>query len=263
MVKNESVSSSSEERSKSALTRERILNSAAYVLSRKGFAGTRLSDVAAHAELQAPGIYYYFKSREELIEEVMFVGISHIRAHVRGVLEDLGPDTRPIDRIAAAVEAHLRYELSISDYTTAAIRNGGQMPEHLRERHEAERTKYGNEWQALYQAAKDAGELRDDLDLRATRMLVMGALNWASEWWHPQRGGSLTALVHTAQSIVLNGIASPAGLAGSAADEPLASRTSDTKAPTKRRATKSDNKKANGTVIRAESAASRSTAANG
>ncbi|EHI43597.1 TetR family transcriptional regulator [Rhodococcus opacus PD630] len=224
------------------------------MLSRKGFAGTRLADVAAHAELQAPAIYYYFKSREELIEEVMFVGISHIRAHVSGALEALGPDVRPIDRIAAAVEAHLRYELSISDYTTAAIRNGGQMPEHLRERHEAERTKYGNEWQSLYQAAKEAGELRNDLDLRATRMLVMGALNWASEWWHPKRGGSLTALVRTAQSIVLHGIASPAGLAGTIADE-------DSPLTAEKSAAKSDTRKARAAKAGAKTVTSKNTAA--
>lgn len=233
MIKNDSAEFATDERSKSELTRERILDSAAYVLSQKGFAGTRLADVADHAELQAPAIYYYFKSREELIEEVMFTGISLIRTHVSEALDALDPELRPIDRIAAAVEAHLRYELTISDYTTAAIRNGGQMPEHLRERHETERTRYGNEWQALYQAAKEAGELREDLDLRATRMLVMGALNWAAEWWHPKRGGSLTALVRTAQSIVLHGIASPTGLAGTVVDESAAPHEPAKKMPAK------------------------------
>ena len=42
--------------SKSARTRSRILNAAAHVLSVKGYAGTRLSDVAEYAELQAPAI---------------------------------------------------------------------------------------------------------------------------------------------------------------------------------------------------------------
>ncbi|MFZ2174689.1 MAG: TetR/AcrR family transcriptional regulator [Rhodococcus sp. (in: high G+C Gram-positive bacteria)] len=260
MLKNDPAESAPDERSKSALTRQRILDSAAYVLSLKGFAGTRLADVAAHAELQAPAIYYYFKSREELIEEVMFVGIASIRAHVTEVLEALDPDTRPIDKIAAAVEAHLRYELSISDYTTAAIRNGGQMPEHLRERHETERTKYGNEWQALYQAAKEAGELREGLDIRAARMLVIGALNWASEWWNPQRGGSLAALVDTAQSIVLHGIASPAGLAGSIADTAtISDAPAEKKPPKKKPAARATAKKPTGTAT----TRSKKTAARG
>ena len=40
--------------SKSAQTRRRILDAAAHVLSTKGYAGLRLNDVAAQAELQAP-----------------------------------------------------------------------------------------------------------------------------------------------------------------------------------------------------------------
>ena len=69
--------------SKSARTRSRILNAAAHVLSVKGYAGTRLSDVAEYAELQAPAIYYYFPSREDLIEEVMYAGIADMRRHLR------------------------------------------------------------------------------------------------------------------------------------------------------------------------------------
>ena len=42
--------------SKSALTRRRILDAAAHVLSVKGYGGLRLTDVAAEAEIQAPAI---------------------------------------------------------------------------------------------------------------------------------------------------------------------------------------------------------------
>ena len=40
--------------SKSARTRQRILDAAAHVLSRKGYTGTRLADVARAAEVAAP-----------------------------------------------------------------------------------------------------------------------------------------------------------------------------------------------------------------
>jgi len=39
----------------------------------------------------------------------------------------------------------------------------------------------------------------------AARMLVLGALNWAAEWWNPRRG-SLDAVVRTAQSLVRHGL---------------------------------------------------------
>jgi TetR/AcrR family transcriptional regulator, cholesterol catabolism regulator len=197
--------------SKSASTRERILDAAAHVLSRKGYAGTRLTDVADQAVLQAPAIYYYFPSRDDLIEEVMWTGISHMHDHVSEVLAALPPGTDPLSRIDAAVAAHLRYELEISDYTTAAIRNAGQIPEHMRIRYSAEASKYGDVWRKLLQDADNAGLIRPGLDLMSARMMVLGALNWAAEWWNPRRG-SLDAVVRTAQVMTRNGLA---------ADQPL------------------------------------------
>jgi AcrR family transcriptional regulator len=209
---------------KSVRTRERILDSAAVVLSRNGYAGTRLTDVAAQAELQSPAIYYYFKSREELIEEVMWAGIAHMRAHVREVLDALPPGTAAMDKIMAAADAHLRYSLSISSYTTAAVRNSGQLPQHLRARHESERNKYGSMWRSLFRDAQQSGELRPELDLAATRMLVLGSLNWAAEWWNP-RAGSLDVVVDTAQTIIRNGIGNPAPPTDGAAAKTPASAT--------------------------------------
>src|SRR6266545_2282132 len=99
--------------SKSAQTRERILDAAAHVLSLKGYAGMRLADVAEYADLQAPAIYYYFPSREDLIEEVMWAGIADMRAQLASVLKEVPADVTPLDRILIAVETHLRHELEI------------------------------------------------------------------------------------------------------------------------------------------------------
>lgn len=194
--------------SKSARTRARILDAAAHVLSLKGFAGTRLSDVADQAELQAPAIYYYFRSREELIEEVMYSGVAELRKHVQGALSELSAETAPLDRIMAAVECHLRHELEISDYATASIRNSGQIPRHLRTRQRKEETSYGRLWRRLFDNAQAEGQIRADLDVRYAQLLVLGALNWAAEWYSPRRD-SVDGIVVSAQSIIRHGLCPP------------------------------------------------------
>ncbi|HLU73500.1 MAG TPA: TetR/AcrR family transcriptional regulator [Nonomuraea sp.] len=193
--------------SKSSRTRERILDAAAHVLSRKGYAGTRLGDIADQAQLQAPAIYYYFGSREELIEEVMWTGAQRVREHVTKVLDELPDDTSPMDRICAAVEAHLHLELELSDFATALIRNSGQMPEHLRTRQLAEEAAYGKLWRTLIRDLDEEGQLRPDLDPRTAQLLVIGALNWAAEWWNPKRD-TYETVVRTAQSLVRHGLTS-------------------------------------------------------
>jgi TetR/AcrR family transcriptional regulator, cholesterol catabolism regulator len=194
--------------SKSARTRSRILDAAAHVLSVKGYAGTRLSDVADYAELQAPAIYYYFPSRDDLIEEVMYAGIADMRRHLLGVLDALPPEASPMDKILAAVEAHLRHELELSDYASASIRNAGHIPERLRTRQLKEEAAYGRIWRRLFDEARAEGQLRSDLDARHAQLLVVGALNWSVEWFDPRRS-SVDTIVSNAQLLVRNGL-SPA-----------------------------------------------------
>lgn len=195
---------------KSARTRERILNAAATVLARNGYAGTRLSDIAELAEVQAPALYYYFSSREELIEEVMTLGQRRTFEHVQAALDALPSDTGPLDRICEAVGAHLEVGLRLSDFASATIRNGGQLPPGMRERQLAEQHSYGDLWRELFDNARMAGEINPALDPRAARMLVLGAMNWSPEWWDPRRG-SLRSLITTAQTLVRQGLSAPPG----------------------------------------------------
>ena len=192
--------------SKSVLTRARILDAAAHVLSAKGYAGLRLTDVAGEAEIQAPAIYYYYASKDELVEEVMWAGIADMREHVVAALSELSDDTPPLERLLAAAEAHLRHALEISDYTTASIRNAGQVPLSIRKRQILEEERYGEVWRRLINDLAREGRLRPDLDLYIAQMLVLGALNWAVEWWNPRRG-SLEAVVANAQSFIRHGVA--------------------------------------------------------
>jgi AcrR family transcriptional regulator len=191
--------------SESMSTRTRILDAAAHVLSENGYAGLRLSDVAAATALQAPAIYHYYASRDELVEEVMFSGISGMREHVATILDELPDDTPPLMRLLASVEAHLCHVLQTSDYATAWIRNAGQVPMAIRKRQIVEEERYGEIWRRLINDLAREGQLRPELDLYIAQMLVLGALNWAVEWWKPSLG-SVEAVVENAKSLIRQGL---------------------------------------------------------
>lgn len=172
---------------KAEATRQRILDAAARVFVNKGYVATRLTDIAKAADMRAGSLYYHFESKEQIFEEVVDLGMRLVVESARDAVDALGPKASHRERVAAALEAHLRALLQQSDYTSANIRNFGQIPEELQQRHMARREDYGDYWRDLLQAARKAGEVRADADLSLVRMLVLGALNWSVEWYDPDK----------------------------------------------------------------------------
>ena len=197
---------------KAERTRERLLHAAAVTLSRLGYAGMRLVDVGEEAGVQAPAIYYYWPSREQLIEEVVTVGTIRLREYVAAALAAAPAGASALDRLDIAIDAHLRQLMSESAFAHAVIRNIGQLPAAIRSRQIVEEREYAAIWRDLFAEAVASGELRSGLDPDLAQPLIIGILNWAAEWWSPKRS-SIDTVVATAQSIVRHGIASapPAG----------------------------------------------------
>lgn len=186
---------------KSERTRQQILEAAAKVLSERGYAATRLSDIARAADVQAPAIYYYWPSRTELITEVVRRGNILMVEHVASALARMDDGASPMERIVLAAGEHLRGVLEISYFATASTRAMGQLPPEIRGPQLEVQEQYAELWRALIADAQRSGELRADLDPSIARMLVLGALNWVPEWWDPDKG-TLDDLIVTTESLV-------------------------------------------------------------
>jgi AcrR family transcriptional regulator len=155
--------------------------------------------------MQAPTIYYYFESRESLIEEVIYTGTVKLREFVKAALDAAPADATPLEHLDLAIEAHLRLLMSESGFAHAHIRNLGQLPDSMRARQLPEERKYAALWRAIFKAAQADGSVRPELNLEFAQNLIIGQLNGATEWWTPKRG-SLEALIATAQGIARSGI---------------------------------------------------------
>lgn len=194
---------------KSERTRQRILDAAAIAFRERGFAATRLSDIAERAELQPPSLYYHFASKEELIEEVLALGVQQTWEHVKRRVAEVEPGDH-LGRLRAAIEAHVEMVLATGNYSAANLRLYGQMPPEIRQRLQRLQRRVGRYWAELLKDAADAGAIRSDLDLSATRMLILGALNWTAEWYRP---GELSPreLAAQATALLLDGITARVG----------------------------------------------------
>jgi len=192
---------------KSERTRQRILDAAARVFREQGYANARLADIAELADMQTGSLYYHFDGREDLVAEILRLGIETSWQHVRDAVDAVPASGTPLDRLEAAVRAHTLAVLEISDYGSAQARIVGQVPPDVLKGHEADQRHYGAYWNDLIKAAADAGQLRPGTDLFVARMLLFGALNWTAEWYEPGRGKSAAVVADQAVAMVLHGLA--------------------------------------------------------
>jgi AcrR family transcriptional regulator len=189
-------------------TRARILDAAAQVFHENGYAGTRLADIAAAADLRAASLYYHFESREDLVIELMRLAWERTYEFVCRSVEQLPPGSSQLDRLAMAMSAHLVSALEKGTHTAAVIQIMGQVPDGVRRQSLVDQRKYIGYWRAILQGAASTGEIRTDLDLSAMLMMILGALNWTADWYSPKDKLRPEDIATELAAVVIDGLTS-------------------------------------------------------
>lgn len=172
----------------SELTRKYILKAAAKLFRDQGYVATTLRQIADASGIQAGSIYYHFRSKDEILAEILDVGIDEVQKAVEERLSRLAANANARQKIAAAIEGHLMGLLQHGDFTSASIRVYGQLPAELKRSNQTRRAKYSQFWDGLLAEAEQRGELRKGVDLHIARLVILGAVNWTVEWYDPKRG---------------------------------------------------------------------------
>lgn len=194
---------------KSALKRQAILDAAAETFAEKGYAATRLSDIAERIGTKAGSIYYHFESRDELVEEVLAATMIHIEHAVRESLAGLPENASYRLRMHTAIVTHVQ-QLFIHDaYMVAYYKLYDQLADDMRQRYAILPRRYGDLWKELLAGARAAGEIRDDLDLSVVRMLLMGAITWTLEWFKKGKRMSAEQVGAQLSAMFFDGMAKP------------------------------------------------------
>lgn len=168
--------------SKSELTRQRLLDAAAKIFSQKGYAHTRLSDIAAEAQARAGGIYYYFASRDVLVEELLATATKDTIRLVNERIESLPADATAADKIRAAIAGQMTAIMDKEGYAGAYFKIYSQVPESIRVSHRRVLREFFDLWRRLIRAGQESGELRSDVDPAILRLVIIGSIQWSAEW---------------------------------------------------------------------------------
>ncbi len=158
--------------------KEPLLDVAAQLFCRQGFAGTSIRDIARTVKMLPGSIYCHFDSKETLFLAVYEEGVRRIAQRVR-VAAGAGGD--PWSRLQLACTAHLETILDQSDYAQVVIRVHPHEVPNVAPQLIALR----DEYEALFKELITAIDDIDPQRKRSFRLLLLGAMNWTQHWYQP------------------------------------------------------------------------------
>jgi len=85
-------------------TRDRLINSARFLFWERGFAGTSMADLLAHAEVNSGSFCHFFESKEALLREVLSKYLQALRPVV--IEPAFSRTAEPVERIFAILEGY-------------------------------------------------------------------------------------------------------------------------------------------------------------
>jgi len=196
---------------KAARSRAQVLSAAARTIRDHGYKAATMRSIAHEAGSEAGSIYYHFPSKEKILDEVLDLGLRDLLNGVRDAVGDATAFDNHRNRIALAMETHLKYLFQASEFTSANIRIYGQLPKDVRTRHGAIRHEYARLWDDILSDAQKAGTIRSDIKVVPLRQIMLGALNWTVEWFDPAKSSKdghydLTELTGMLQMLLLDGL---------------------------------------------------------
>ncbi|HEY4166291.1 MAG TPA: TetR/AcrR family transcriptional regulator [Reyranella sp.] len=190
---------------KAARTRARLIEVAKRLYQEHGSDHVTVRRIAAAAKIEAGSIYYHFSSRDEIMRAVLESGVGGARDEVMRAIAEAGEHSPPLVRLRAALLAHLKYTLR--EHFSSRLKSIRRLPKRLRERHMQQERDYAAIFTGLLREADKQGLLRPDFDLSVVRMLMLGSLTWAAEWYDPKGPMTPDDLADELMKMVTTGIA--------------------------------------------------------
>ena len=169
--------------------RREILDAAAYLLGHRGYEAATTRAIATAVGIKGGSIYHHFPSKDAIVGEVVNEGVRVVYDAVEKALGELPANATPRCRLESAIKAHLLSSLEHSNYTSASIRAFAFLPDSVRQGCRIERRRYEELWTQLVGELYQAKLIDPAISPDSVRLLLLGALNWAGEWYRSDRMG--------------------------------------------------------------------------
>jgi AcrR family transcriptional regulator len=184
--------------------REReIIDAAAEIFHRQGYADTSVQDVADAVGILKGSLYYYIKSKEDLLFRVL----EEVHEDAHGIVEEVSAmEAPPLERLAAYFRAHVEYNTRNLTKVAVTYHDFGLLSGERRDKIVKERQFFERFVVGLIKEAQETGDVRPEVDARLAAYSALGMANWVYTWYRPSGKTSPEELAQLISEMIVGGL---------------------------------------------------------
>lgn len=185
------------------IKRNAVLQAAAHLFNERGFHATSLDDVAARLNVSKPTLYYYVKSKDEILFECVRIGLHMMQ---EGIAETRRSGGSAIEQLMACMRIY--GHIVTMDFGMCLIRIGEDpLPPESRKELRRAKSAIDLEFRRLITAGVAEGSLVP-CDSKITAFAIAGALSWIGRWYQPDGEYSAEAVVERVMDTLMGSLVS-------------------------------------------------------
>ena len=181
---------------------EEVLNSAANLFYAKGFHGTTIEDVARDVGMLKGSLYYYIKSKDDLLFQLL---LSVIEQGDSFIAQKIGPKAEPVAQLQIAIEAQIDYIIQNQVRIGLFLHEFDALPEKRQKTVLAVMTRYNNRFVELVRRGQEQGKFAEGEPWLIVNGLL-GMCNWIYRWYHAEHPTDSAAVKRVFVRMIMNGI---------------------------------------------------------
>jgi len=179
-----------------------VLKTSAAIFAEKGYHSTSIRDIARATEMSLSGLYYYFRSKDELLFLIQDYCFSTVIDDCHKLIEGVED---PVHRLRLLIENHLHYFVHNMNEMKVLSHEANSIGGDLFKKVNAKKRQYVDLVMTLLEEI--AREHRvSGVDLRVATFSLFGMMNWIYNWYDPRKDVDVAGLSNNITRIFLSGL---------------------------------------------------------
>ena len=194
---------SSTSNSRKDLVLKHLLNAAAELFLQRGYANTRMQDIATSMQMSRSSLYYYYENKEQVLLALTEGDVLWATDTLEALLDNASISWG--DKLRGWIEGNIREKLAGGARFRVVDRIQDDLPVEYREIFRRQRRKVLDLVTAIIEGGMRVGEFRVT-DPKITAFAVTGMSNWTAWWYSPNGRSTPDEIARCMTELVMRGV---------------------------------------------------------